>query len=277
MIDLSSDKNDPILHAAADGPVDLDQEGTAAAHKAIRDAIQSLSFLDQILQAKRITKADVATHLGLFRHNFDDLSKALQANQFLDGKLEGAYADLRRANAHIRELESQLGKGVTGEALSAAIRKFDDMFCAWYALSGFHYASVEYTPWGLDADFSDELARQDEDPEYLPRKARGDGLAIMKPGVPYAFSGTGHDFFDNGYRLHLADTDRNRAALKELIAAYFPQGHITQFKSTPDRDIYLLRFQVFVPYPDIEAMYAKAIENASIEDKPEDRKEGDSN
>lgn len=256
MTDLTP-RGDPIHDADADRPLGLDAGQAKKAMETINKTLSQLSFLRDVVATGKATLSDAHVHLGLLRHSLSDLAGALGAGDWLDGKLERAMADLRAANGEIRRLQGQLGGTVSGDAVAAGLRRFEDLFRAWYLLAGFHYAHMEYSPWGFTARFSDEVEAGDR--AGRAEKLADDPVAARYAGaVPYAFRETDWDLHGDGLRLYLLDTDRNKRNLEALFASAFPGCRVAEYRSRQERYKYLLECTVFVSYEQVDAWRERA-------------------
>lgn len=253
---MSKKKNtmppDPLQDATVDGPVDLTPENTEKAAKAMADMMHSLQFFYERLKSGTLHRADVKTHIGLLRYGFNDLNELLDGGQFLSEKLEETIAMLREANGKIKLLESQSGANVTAINGQAFINYMQDALTTWYELSGFHFGSSSISVRGITLDMSDELEDEYTGEERCNMSLGRKDIAIkVAHRTPWQF-GSGYDIHTDGLRMSLLDTDNNRKRLMNLFASVFPDSHIYGFTSRSNRNLYMLRVNVFVPFTDIE-------------------------
>ena len=222
--------------------------------KTIRDARSSLQFFAELVQKGYAKESDVRTHMGLLEYQVSDLSKLTGYESALAEEVENRHAEIRRLNCRIRELEEQKGDKVTAVATSAAIRKFEGIFRAWYESCGFHYASIEYGPYGFIADFGMDLNVMRE-PHLSRHDSHFENFAQRTAFIPDSKE---WDVIRDSFHHELSDTDRNRTNLKNLFSETFPESCIHQFRSRRnDFGSFSLAAKVFVPFEDIEKFVSK--------------------
>lgn len=243
---------DPLQDATMDGPVSLTPENTEKAAKTMTDIIHSLQFFHEMLKSGTLYKADVKTHIGMLRYGFNDLNELLDGGQFLSEKLEETVTLLQKANRKIKLLESQSGANVTAVNGQTFIKHMEDALATWYELSGFHFGSSSINVRGITLDMSDELEHKYPDEERCDVSfGRKDIATKIAHRTPYRF-GSGYDIHTDGLRMSLLDTDNNRKRLKDLFTSVFPNSHICGFAPRSNKNLYMLRVNVFVPFTDIE-------------------------
>lgn len=244
--------------------LNIPQADCAKAYKKIAEAVAQLSFLGHSLEMGRCTPEDVKTILGLYRFGFDDLSSLLDGGDTISTELEESKRMLRAANARIAELERSIGQTASAEMVLQGFKALCEAFDTWWTLAGFHYARTEYTTRGITASFSDELEKNEE--KVISRVASavfGDRqlAMVIAPYVSYQFE-KGWETHSDGHRLMLADCDANRKRLLKLFKESFPNSSVIEFCSHCDRDRFLLRFKVFVPFSDVSAWREKCLHEA---------------
>ncbi len=147
----------------------------------------------------------------------------------------------------------------------AALQHAQELFETWYTLSGFHYASLSYSPWQMMAEFSSEITqfrKSDDRTDWCHRQK--DLAAKAEPVTPYLFQespvlGDTYDVRTETYHKELLDTDNNRNKLKQLFHGTFPGSRIWKFESHNDNNDFLLRFTVYIPYSGIWAWKEKVL------------------
>lgn len=251
---------DPLHDATMDGPVELTPENTEKAAKCVAKTISALEFFYERIKSGTLHKADVKTHISLLRYEFNDLNELLDGGQFLSEKLEETMAMLREANKQIKLLETQSGSNVTSVNGQAFIKYMHDAITTWYELSGFHYGSSTTNIRGINLEMSEELEDEYAGSERCNMSlGRKDIAEKVVSWTPWQF-GSGYDVQTDGLRMSLLDTDNNRTRLKALFTSVFPDSHIYEFKSYCDRNLYMLRTNVFIPFTDIERWLNKTEE-----------------
>lgn len=235
-------------------PLSLSEEEKQKVIKTIKEAIDSLSFFCQRL-ADGADMNDVHTHMSLLEHTVSDLSPLVGYDSVLAEELERRHAKIRELNLRVRELEEQRGKEVSATAASAALRRYENDFSAWYEALGFRYASTTFTAYGLRAEITAELNHCRSDRLTTSKELHNALSAIL----PFITESPDWDIVHDHYHSELLDTDKNREMMKRVIKESFPSARITSFISRAnDFDSFSLRCDVFLPYPDIEQMEKNA-------------------
>lgn len=236
-------------------PLNLTEEKKQEALKNIRDIQNSLAFFAQrIIDGAR--KDDVYTHLGLLEFQTADLSKATGYDGILAKQVEARNAEVRKLNQRIHELEDQRGAEVDATAVTAALKRYEDVFVSWYESCAFQYASVEYGPYGIQADFSNELSHTRE--KGLSRN--NEVFAKFSMMTPFIPESEDWDIIKDDYHDELADTDRNRQNLIQLFTSAFPDVVIIEFKARKnDYGSFSLSINVHISFEDIEKLEKKAL------------------
>ena len=250
---MFEDKNNPIHNAKLDGPVILDPLTKTSVNGELGRALDQLGFLRTLVMSDKLSRSDVKTHLQLLRYTYENLSKNLDNGETVSAELENATAMLRAANKKIRDLESQLGAGLTGDALSAGMKHYEDLFRAWYERAGFHYASVTFTPWCLQADFGDELVKPGQPEAHCAPHALFDLMCVE-------YSINALEKHEDTFKDILLATDYNREELTKIFKSNFPGSRISKFEYHKDRELWTMRFVALVPFQDIYAMAEKCLE-----------------
>lgn len=238
----------PILHDTT--PAFTDKDSKEKALKAVNDLLSSLSFFRQLIPADP-QRSEVCTHLSLLEHGLADLSAATGYNGMVAQEQEQRHAEIRAANLKIRELTEQMGQTMTGEAISAGLRRYENLLRAWYETAGFRYASIDFNEWNMRIDMGHEINNQHADEPHLADKAAY-AAAIRSNTIPLITSDIGWDLAVDRYHSCPLDTDNNRRKIIELYAASFPGAIVTEFRTIRDGNKYLLTHKAIVPYTDIE-------------------------
>lgn len=232
-------------------PVTLTPEKQGTIMKSIKTITSALAFFTARMAQNNVKNTDVDTCMGLLEHNVADLSKATGYDGILAKEVEERHAEIRKLNKRIRELEEERGKAVSATAVSAAIRRYEDVFRAWYESCGFRYASIEYSAYGFRADFSAELNHVRE--RHLARS--NEELARFAKMTTFIPESADWDVIKDDYHDELADTDKNRQNLIRLFTEAFSDVIVNEFKGRKnDFGSFSLRINVYVSYEDIEKL-----------------------
>lgn len=242
--------------------INLDAEASQKAANEAMEAAQQLAFLSRLLEAGTCSPSSVETHLKLTRGYYDNLSAMLGGKGVLDKEHAELTRMLREANEKARSLERAVGQKAEFETVISGFKILCEAFESWYSLSGFHYANVQHSPYGLTADFSDEL----EHYESQESRVFGHfGDKTLKHAIVSCCPGLDLDKMDirvDGTRHEMLDTEKNKKYLRDFILLSFPEARITGFKSNFDQGDYTLRFSIHVTWPDLNAWKQRMLETA---------------
>lgn len=226
-------------------PVALEEKAVKDALKLISGIIGSLDFFKAQIKNNELVQSDIETHLFLAEHYLADLAKAVGYDSVLAKEVEERYREIREKNTEIMRLEGLLGSGVSAESVTSAMRKYEDVFHAWYKSEGFHYASIEFNTRGIVADFSHQMNDKDDS---LSEYHLESGSSIEEK------ISSGWDIIKMRYHAELVDTDNNKAKFTDLLLSAFPKSRIHSFSSwRGDSERFCLRPKVIVDFTDIEA------------------------
>jgi hypothetical protein len=197
--------------------------------KELRDIHFSVEQLYNWVQKDRLTEEMKERLLQLIEFHVADLSKILGFDSLSAQKVEEKYAEIRRANQRIRELEKQLGSKNPIEGLREQLKELTDLFRKWWDKEGFGYVREMYfTDYGtLEADlgFSFQKTNLFSDTPVSDEIAEQQWLESLK---------------EKGYQLYtrkrsddkeLLDCPKNRELLTELLESRFPSLEIKKWES----------------------------------------------
>lgn len=234
-------------------PLDLSDENKAKIQQIIKKTIDSLAFMSQRI-SDGADMNDVHTHMSLLEYAVNDLTHLTHYDSVLAEEVESRHKKIRELNQRVHELETQRGREVTADAISAAIRRYEDVFRAWYQAAGIRYAKIDYTSYSLKIEICNELDNDRKDrlttDKELCKKLAGE--------LPFIAESPDWDVVHDHYTSELLDTDRNRENITNLLKKYFPNVRIFSFNSyRNDFESFSLRCCANVPYTDIEALEKK--------------------
>ena len=249
---------DPVHDAGADAPVELPPEARKELLKSISDIRGAQAFLASVIESGLMTRSIAETHLGLLRHHFEDLAEGLGSADVLSRELEARTAELREANRRIRGMEAEAGHAISPAALSGGLRHAEDVFRSLYERAGWHYASIEYLPWGLHADFSEQMSKPGAEEPHLASEPVFGEMA----GIPRAH---GLEISWDAFSGVLIDTPANRNAVMSYFLEYLPKASFHEFKARIDRQVWGLRFDMTASYEDLLALYERETKKPAAE------------
>lgn len=244
--------------------LNLDKQTRDDAIEEIKKLQSSTSFLITLLSGNNCNSDEAMVHMKLIRHSHDDLAKLLKTDAISDD-LSRANAMCRDAHEKIRTLEHELATSMGCGAAMARLQLLEEWFQTWYQLCGWHYASTEWSPYGLKFEMSDDIEHPSDAPEQITHGDRALAVRIA-PVVPYAF----HNFDKktDTFHDHILDTQANHDLIVSLFARNFPGARIFSFKSHLDGEHRLLRAEGHVPWGDIENWHAAVFEAAGKIENP---------
>lgn len=234
-------------------PLDLSDENKAKIQQIIKKTIDSLAFMSQRI-SDGADMNDVHTHMSLLEYAVNDLTPLTHYDSVLAEEVESRHKKIRELNQRVHELEEKRGREVTADAVSAAIRRYEDVFRAWYQAAGMRYAKIDYTSYSLKIEICNELDNDRKDRlttnKELCKKLAGE--------LPFIAESPDWDVVHDHYTSELLDTDRNRENITNLLKKYFPNVRIFSFNSyRNDFESFSLRCCANVSYTDIEALEKK--------------------
>lgn len=190
------------------------------------------------------------------------VSKALGIELDSNDAREKRYAEIRAANERVRELEAQLGATGTPEQTTAKLKHLSDKVSWWWDVKGFgHVSKLHFGSWGYtELDLSCHLF--------------GTRVLSSMSDTPVSDKSSYEQWVDGlrerGFELiedaqesreaMLADTDHNRALLRDVIKEAFPSGKLlsTENRMTRKGLAYLIGVKVFInELADLEALPEK--------------------
>lgn len=236
--------------------VNLTNEENKNAIKLLNDIHGILSYLNSNLTGDNLQTGEVTTSLGLCESYLAELSSALGYNGTLKKEYEERHREIREKNTEIQRLTALLGTGVNASAVCGALRRYEDIFRAWYEALSFNYASTDFGPWGLSVVLHEELHNGD---------GRISSFALSKRTSVSELIGAGYVIEEDKYSAHLLDRDQNKEKITALITTSFPNSRIQSYQGKRlDSHDFGLEIKVFIPYSDIEDF---AAHNTCIEKK----------
>ena len=244
--------------------LELTEQAHADALDEIEQLLSSVRFMGELAKQRKLNTDEATCHLGLIRHAHDNLASLLQVDP-LSTALTDSTRMLREANNRIHELEAKLGSDVTAAAAMARLKACEDWFSTWYQLCGWHYMSLDWKPYGLAFDTSDQVEHESDAPEEIMFGDRDMAVKIA-PCVPYVFKN--YDTKKDTFHDYLLDTQANHEALEKLFMSTFPNARIFAFKSHLDGTDRLLRCEGQVPWEDLEKWHKDILTAAGKLDRP---------
>ena len=234
-------------------PLDLSNEDKSKIQQIIKRTIDSLAFMSQRI-SDGADMNDVHTHMSLLEYSIQDLTPLTHYDSVLAEEVESRHKEIRELNQRVYELETQRGREVTADAVSAAIRRYEDVFRAWYQAAGIRYAKIYYTSYSLKIEICNELDNNRKDRLTTDKEL----CKKLAEEMPFITESPDWDVVHDHYTSELLDTDKNRKNITNLLKKYFPNVRIFSFNSyRNDFESFSLRCCANIPYTDIEALEKK--------------------
>ena len=92
---------------------------------------------------------DVETHMGLFESYFSELSDLFGYHSNATEKRNKLLANLRDERKRLEEDKKRFANATSPIQVTACLKRYEDIFTAWYESNGFHYANLQknHEPW----------------------------------------------------------------------------------------------------------------------------------
>lgn len=234
----------------------LNEDQRAVAMRHIKGLHSALQMIYQGIEGVKPLTEDLAENcLKVSEFDLRDLCKALGIETNGVAEMDARNAQLREANARIRDLEAQIGKSQSPEQVQMAIKTLARRLKAWWDIEGFgHVGELKFDGHGIDAKFSctlfgnfhltcSQTPVSDKD-----RRARWHASLTERGFVLCLLEGERDP--------ELKDCDQNRQALIALFTQHMPSAQVIGFRSVGHKGQFVLRdFEVYIrDYADIQAL-----------------------
>lgn len=237
--------------AATPVPLNADQQEVASKHcndiafaaSTIHACVKGTMEYDQDLLKSCLSVAD---------HHIRHLGKTLGIETESAAEAEERYGKLRKANQRVHELEKQIGQATNPAQVQLGVASLTEKFRRWWGVAGFgHVSEITFEEYGITVKLSCMLfgpysLTMSETPD-TDRQSKKEWIAQLA---------TRFDLVKQDRESELADSDKNRNLLIELIGATFPSAVVTGFTSRGGRKgLSLHDFTVFIrKYDDVAAL-----------------------
>lgn len=212
-----------------------------------------LSIFGDLIQKEKAVVTNVWTCLGLNESYHSDLSRMVGYDSILAKEKEERHKEIREKNEEIRKLTEQRGKEVTPEAIQGALRRYEDIFRAWYDNEGFRYASIsDLSAYGMTVELTPEMNFRDSekyDDEIYKKIWTEDSGTEEKINDEW-------DIYKSQFHAELLDTENNKKRITELFLRCFPNARIYKFSGwRNDYKVFSLRTEIHITYSDLDIYY----------------------
>lgn len=229
-------------------PIQFSNSEKQKIKKIVRDLQGQTQFLQDLVEEDMVDVSTATTHLRLAQYSISDLCEI--ANISLDEiqRKQELVARIKELGEENKRLAKQATSHITPTVFAKTMTSIENIFRTWYEAIGLHYASLEYSAYGIRADFSEEMG--DSTPHLATDKLllidfinRFESLKTKKNFKTAKEPGSS--------RIRILDTDNNKTILEDIVHEAFPNAHLTKYTSRYDCEQRILRFEIFVTYEDI--------------------------
>ena len=213
------------------GPVVLTPDASEVFQREVRTMVSGLMYL--VEHAKENRPIDRELMQNVFYINESGLSKLSE----LTGvhcesaeRIEQRFADIRRANTRVHELERLLGEGMSAEQAKMSVKALLERASHWWRRDGFghmrdghmsHWGSVELT---LSCHLFGNFRLTHSDTPVSDKGRQADWLESLRA--------RGFVIISEGRSRHnLVDCDASREALVKLITDAIPSAQVRCFNN----------------------------------------------
>ncbi|WAS56241.1 hypothetical protein MK974_24385 [Burkholderia ambifaria] len=208
----------------------LSADQQAVAQKKVRDLHHAVGTILSVLRDSGEIDAELATNcVKVAEFNLADLCKALGVETFSAAEREQRYAELRKANFRIRNLEAQIGATLSPEATQHAIKNIAERLNNWWRHEGFGYVhELNFGAYGVcHGEFTCSLRGSswllDSDTPVTDKETRAAWIESVRV--------RGFELIKDGREWAILDCDASRKALLNLIAMRLPSAKVFKFSN----------------------------------------------
>lgn len=228
----------------------LDQETVTKAVPVLTKLFDSMSFFYTRLK-DHPQEEDMQTHMRLFESYFSELSDLFGYHSNATEKRNKLFANLRDERKRLEEDKKRFANTTSPIQVTACLKRYEDIFTAWYESNGFHYANLQKTMnHGFLFDVSDELEKEQD----CNLTSDNEFFTWCCQRFCKIQDHTSCDFYANAYHDNLLDTDTNKKILQQILQI-FPSASIHNFHTIHDKNRHYLRWTVYVSFGDLEQLY----------------------
>lgn len=236
-----------------ESPLILSEKEKEDVLKKLNEEISCLLFFRNLILEDNVVLENVNTFMGLNESYHSDLSKMVGYDSILAKEKEKRYAEIREKNKKIRELTEQRGKEVTPQAIQGALKRYEDIFRAWYENEGFEYASISnLSAYGMTVELTASMNFRDSEKydNEIYKKIRTENS-----GTENKIS-DGWDIHKSQFHAELLDTENNKNRIHDLLLKHFPNAKISKFTGRRnDYKGFSLNTEIHISYSDLDTYY----------------------
>lgn len=227
-------------------PMDFSQNDIKKIQDMITKLQQQSSFFQTILDTA--DKSTIQTHLSLMQYSIRDLCEITGVSLEDIQNVELLKTRIKELSTQIQELSQENIRHISGELFSQTMRQIENIFITWYEAIGFNYASLEYSNYGIRANFSYDMSHYEQhlcndkqlfvdfSNRFPSLKTINEFTQIKEPGST---------------RMRILDNDKNKEIIEQIVMNTFPNARIYGFSSRYDCKQRIMKTEIYVPYTDI--------------------------
>ncbi|MEX3984009.1 hypothetical protein AB4Y45_34030 [Paraburkholderia sp. EG287A] len=207
----------------------LSLDKNAVALRQLQSVSGAVSTIFSIIKDGTAIERELATNcLKVAEFELSHLGKTLGIETDSAKEREQRYADLRAANARVRELEALLGSTQPPEATQAALKNLADQLNGWWDLEGFgHISDIAFGQYGCTVNFSCNLFGTfrlvDSDTPVSDKDRKKRWYESLQE--------RGFVLVDDDREWSVCDCDASRKVLQDLIVGRMPSAKILKFEN----------------------------------------------
>ena len=201
--------------------------------RTILELQQHVGTLASVLQSPLFDESglnpELATNvMKVSEYRLADLCKQLSVNTYTSTEREERHADLRKANARIRELEAQLGNSQGPDVTQSCLKVMYEQLNSWWDLEGFgHITSISFERYGCKVDFSCMLTGDFRITNAETPVSDKERKALWLKSL----SERGFVLVEEDSDWEIQDCDASRTALQDLITSRIPSAKIFKMEN----------------------------------------------
>lgn len=208
----------------------LSADQQAVAQKKIVDLHHAVNTIFTTLKEGRALDAALATNcVKVAEFNLADLCKALGVETDSANEREQRYAELRKANFRIRDLETQIGATLSPEATQHAIKNVAERLNKWWRSEGFGFVhELGFGAYGvchgnLTCSLNGSFRLLDSDTPVSDKKNKAAWIEGVRE--------RGFELIKDDRDWAIRDCDASRQALIDLVVGRLPSATIFKFEN----------------------------------------------
>lgn len=181
---------------------------------------------------------------SLIESYFSEAAKVLNYESYLLEEKEKRYAEIKKANQKIHELQGKLGSDKPVDGLKEQLKHLSEVVSEWWNTEGFnHVHDTNYYPYGgmrVKLSFMLEHCRSFSKTPVTDKRSREEHIQYLRE--------MGFEFADfekgRSEKLDLIDNHQNRSLLIKMLTERFPSLEVHSFSnhsSYSKKEIFIIK------------------------------------